>query len=260
MTRRSLRGSRAIVTGASGGIGRELALELARRGANVLITARRAERLQAIAVELESLGVQAPWIAGDITSPETRAQIVSIAQNAWGGLEILVNNAGVGALGKFSTATPERLRQILEVNFFAAAELTRIALPLLRSGMHPIIANVSSVLGHRAVPNKSEYCASKFALHGFSDALRAELVAEGIDVLLISPSTTDSEFSEHVLENRGAKKSVAIPMSAERVARTAVRAIERGSSEVIFPLSARVLVWLDRVCPALANWLVARYG
>jgi short-subunit dehydrogenase len=82
----------------------------------------------------------------------------------------------------------------MEVNFFAPAEFIREALPLLQHGKQPIVMNVSSVLGHRAVPEKSEYCASKFALHGLSDALRAEFVKRGIDVLLVSPSTTASEF------------------------------------------------------------------
>ena len=91
----------------------------------------------------------------------------------------------------------------MEVNFFAPAELIRAALPLLRAGRRPLIVNIGSVLGHVAVPHKSEYCASKFALHGLSDALRAELSREGIDLLLVSPSTTESEFADHVVETDG---------------------------------------------------------
>src|SRR5204862_1887651 len=112
----------------------------------------------------------------------------------FGGLDALVNNAGIGALGRFDQADEARLRQVMEVNFFAPAEFVREALPHLKAGNRPIVVNIGSVLGHRAVPEKSEYCASKFALHGFSDALRAELAPLGIDVLLVSPSTTTSEF------------------------------------------------------------------
>lgn len=260
MRRRSLGGSRAIVTGASGGIGRELALELARRGCRLLVTARRVERLAAVRDKVEAGGGQAIVIAGDITAPETRRKIVAAAESAWGGIDILINNAGVGAVGKFESASPERLRRIMEVNFFAAVELTRELLPLLHRGNRPIIANVSSILGHRAVPNKSEYCASKFALHGFSDALRAELSRDGIDVLLISPSTTDSEFSEHVLEVQGSYKRHWHAMHPSTVARASVRAIARGRHEVILPLSGRMFVWLDRLCPPLADWLIAKLG
>ena len=219
MTRRNLAGTRVIVTGASGGIGRALAIGLARGRAQLLITARRAERLAAVQSEIESLGADAVTVVGDLTCEETRRQVCQSAQEHWGGLDILVNNAGVGALGRFDTASPDRLRQIMELNFFAPVELIRLALPLLKRGIRPIITNISSVLGHRAVPNRSEYCASKFALHGFSDALRAELSQSGIDVLLVSPSTTNSEFFEHVLENRAATKSVGRALSPAQVAR-----------------------------------------
>src|SRR6185503_10392011 len=93
-------------------------------------------------------------------------------------------------------ADEARLRQVFEVNLFAPAEFIREALPALRTGTTPIVVNVGSVLGHRAVPEKSEYCASKFALHGLTDALRSELAASQVDVLLVSPSTTESEFFE----------------------------------------------------------------
>jgi short-subunit dehydrogenase len=118
----------------------------------------------------------------------------------------LVNNAGIGAIGPFAEASPERLRKIMEVNFFAPAELIRSALPLLEAGKRPLIVNVSSVLGHRGIPKKSEYCASKFALHGFSDALRCELAPRGIDVLLVSPSTTATEFFDNVIEGGRRRK------------------------------------------------------
>ena len=95
----------------------------------------------------------------------------------YGGLDLLVNNAGIGAQGRFAEADPARLRQIMEVNFFAPAEMTRAALPLLKQGRRPMIVNIGSILGHRGIPGTSEYCASKFAVQGFSESLRAELVA-----------------------------------------------------------------------------------
>lgn len=235
-------------------------MELARRGAGVIVNGRRAERLTRLAAEIAALGVQGIAVAGDITEEATRRRLVDSAQQQLGGLDLLVNNAGVGALGPFLDASPERLRRVMEVNFFAAAELTRLAVPLLRQGRTPMVANVSSVLAHRAVPNKSEYCASKFALHGLSDALRAELSTDGIDVLLVSPSTTDSEFFENVLEQRTVSKSVGRPMPAKTVARKAVNAMQRGRHEVILSVPGKMLVWLDRLFPTLADQLIARFG
>lgn len=249
------------MTGASSGIGREIVWELARHEARLLVTARRVDRLEELVKDLQAAGHQAHCIAGDITREEVRRQVLQAVRSLWGGIDILVNNAGVGAIGPFMDADEARLRRVMEVNFFAPLELLRAAFPLLQNGNKPIIANVGSVLGHRAVPKKSEYCASKFALHGFSDALRAELRLFQIDVLLISPSTTESEFFDSVLENRAKLPWLSMGgMPARTVARKAVRAIRRGSHEIILSPGGKLLVWLDRLCPPLVNRLVARLG
>ncbi len=142
-------------------------------------------------------------------------------------------------------------------------ELTRTALPELVKGRTPLIVNVGSVLGHRAVPNKSEYCSSKFALHGFSDALRAELWRQGVHVMLVSPSTTASEFFDRLKtsnsEENSAKANVRLGMSPERVARKIVKAMRRNRDELIISAGGTSLVWLDRLCPPLANWLARRF-
>src|SRR5204862_2812974 len=160
----------------------------------------------------------------------------------FGGLDALVNNAGIGALGRFDHAYEARLRQVMEVNFFAPAEFIREALPLLKAANRPIIVNIGSVLGHRAVPEKSEYCASKFALHGFSDALRAELAPLGIDVLLVSPSTTASEFFAVAARQSSKPPSRFGAMPAETVARHAVAAMIAGRHEIILSFSGKLLV------------------
>ena len=113
-------------------------------------------------------------VVGDVTDPAVRQQLLDTARDQFGGLDGLVNNAGIGGIGEFSENDEAKLRRIMEVNYFAPLELIRLAIPELRKGHTPFIMNVASVLGHCAVPKKSEYCASKFALHGFSDALRCE--------------------------------------------------------------------------------------
>jgi len=130
----------------------------------------------------------------------------------------------------------------------------------LKGGNRPIIVNIGSVLGHRAMPEKSEYCASKFALHGLSDAVRAELAPLGIDVLVVSPSTTTSEFFDVAAGQSTKLQGRFGAMPAETVARHAVAAIAAGRHEVILSLSGKLLVWLDRLCPPLADWLVARWS
>jgi len=259
MARRSIAGLRVIVTGASSGIGRALVLELIRSGAKVVAFARRAERLE----ELNAAVGDSRYLrclAGDVTQREDRAAALELAQREFGGLDALVNNAGMGGLGRFDQADEARLRQIMEVNLFAPAELIREALPALGAGTKPIIVNVGSVLGHRAVPEKSEYCASKFAMHGLSDALRTELAASGIDVLLVSPSTTVSEFFDVAAGASSRPQGRFGAMSAEAVARQMVAAMRSGRREIILSFSGKLLVWIDRLCPPLADWIVARWA
>lgn len=259
MRRRSIQGMRGLITGASSGIGLELTRQLAAAGAQLLVTARRVSSLDALAASSQDLPGQVFALAGDVTDPAHRARLSDTVRQRWGALDLLVNNAGVGAVGSFAQADPERLHRVFDLNFFAAVELIRDTLPLLRAGRTPVIVNISSVLGHRAVPRKSEYCASKFALHGFSDSLRAELVPEGIGVLLVSPSTTRTEFFDRMLEGAESQTAGSSGASAESVARHTLRAIRRGRDEIILTPGGKLLVWLDRLCPTLANRLVARY-
>jgi short-subunit dehydrogenase len=258
MTKRNLLGARAILTGASSGIGLELAKELARRGVRQVLTARREDRLRDLEREVATLGGEAVAIPGDITDVTLRRRLVETARERFGGLDVLINNAGMGVFGRFDEADSERLRQTFEVNLFAPVELIRAALPLLKQGRKPIIVNVSSVLGHFAMTGKSEYCASKFALHGFSDALRMELYRDGIDVLVVSPSTTATEFFEKAEAEPGRRPRRG--MSPGKVARGTVLAMEKGRREVIFSLEGTAAVWADRLAPGLLSKLFARYG
>lgn len=262
MARRPISGARVLLTGASSGIGRALALELARHGARLLLTARREERLAELVTEIRAAGGDAEFVAGDITAADLRQRLVERARTQFGELDLLINNAGIGGLGPFADADEARLRRIMEVNFFAPVELTRATLPLLRLGQRPMLVNVGSVLGHRAVPKKSEYCASKFALHGFSDSLRAELATHGVDVLLVSPSTTDSEFFDHVLADTPAPptRKQHSAMSPAAVAKKTVSAIRRGQHELILSPGGKLLVWLDRLFPTWMNQILAHWG
>lgn len=259
--RRKLDGLRMLITGASSGIGRAMAILAAEQGARLLLTARREDRLEELLGVVHAKGSDAEYLAGDITDPDHRQRLFERAQQSLKGLDVLVNNAGIGALGSFQEARPERLRQLMEVNFFAPVELTRLFLPMLEKGSTPAICNISSILGHRAVPGKSEYCASKFALHGFSDALRAELVGKGIDVILVSPSTTSSEFASVVIDKQGKPPAEGkFARTPHDVALAALRAIRMGKHEIIPSKPGYMMVLLDRLCPSWADWAVAKFG
>jgi short-subunit dehydrogenase len=261
MPKRNLIGRRALVTGASSGIGRAIAVELARRGVDLILVARRADRLSEVAAEARKLSRRAICVVGDVTDPATRRQALEAARDELGGLDILINNAGIAAHGRFAEADPGRLRPIMEVNFFAPVEFTREAIPLLRKGHQPVVVNIGSILGERGCPHKSEYSASKFALHGFSEAVRPELARLGIDVLLVAPGPTESEHFDTLLEDHGElpwgnpKRA-----SADQVAHEIVRAIERGRHSVTVGCRGKFWLALNRFAPWLVDRIMARYG
>jgi short-subunit dehydrogenase len=258
---RTLTGARALVTGASGGLGREIALELGRQGAHVILVARREQKLREVADEIVQFGGKAEIVGGDVTSPTIRRAAIDTAESAFGGLDILVNNAGVGAIGHFADADAERMRQVMEINFFAPVELTRTALPLLKAGRQPVVVNIGSILGHRATPRYSEYCASKFALRGWTETLRNELRPEGVDVLLVSPGPTRTEFWDHLIAQKGKVPwTREYAMTAQRVARKIVTAIGQGRRWDLVPgLRGKLFVLANRFFPRIVDRIMRRY-
>lgn len=256
-----LRGKRVLLTGGSSGIGWHLAAQLVHCGAYVVVTSRRAERLDQLRLAVGNPLRRLIALPGDITDAGHRERLIQTAESELGGLDILINNAGIGGVGPFESASPERLRKIFEVDFFAVAEMTRLSLPLLHRGASPAVCLISSVLAHRGVPRKSEYCAAKFALRGWSEALRVELKPHGIDLIAVSPSTTKSEFFESLVGTDPSEKSRSFGMmTSEAVARATLRAIRRGKREVILSPGGKALVWISRFAPSLTDWLLLRFG
>jgi len=261
MPRRVIKNLRILLTGASGGIGRALADECVGRGAKVLGFARRGELLAEWRESHANAFEQTDIFVGDVTRSEDRTAAIRQMESLWGGVDVVVNNAGLGALGRFRAAEAERLRQVFEVNFFAAVELTRAALPLLRLGTTPAVVMLGSILGHRATPQNSEYCASKFALRGWCESVRPELAREGIDLILISPGTTESEFYEHTLGSDDAPPwPNPPPIPAATVARAIIRALEAGKHEIIPSGRGRMLVWANRFFPGVVDRVMRKWG
>lgn len=261
MARRNLRDARIIVTGASSGIGRELAIQLCRRGSQVLATARRVERLYELKRICDPLPGKLSFLVGDLTSEPHRRAIIAAAEDQWNAVDVLINNAGAGAIGRFDDATSDRLRRVMEIDFFAPVELTRLCLPLLERGRRPAILNIGSVLAHRAVPNKSEYCAAKFAVRGWAESLRVELAKQNIEVLMLSPSTTRSEFLDALVETKSEEKSRSLSsMSSERVAELAISTLVRSKREMVLSLGGKTLVWAGRLFPRITDRILGRFA
>jgi short-subunit dehydrogenase len=257
--RRTINGSRILITGASQGIGKALAEAAARRGGKVLAVARSEALLGDLADQVRSQGAILETVCADVTSPDDRQRMLTAARAKFGGLDILVNNAGIGATGHFAEVGPERLRKIMEVNFFGLTETTRAFLPLLKEGNRPAIVNISSVAGKRGIPARSEYSASKFAVQGFSEALRAELAKDGIDVLVICPGLTQTNFSRNMIEQKARMPMDHMRgMTSEQVAVATLRAIERGKNELCLTFQGKLMVLVSRFLPRLADGIAAR--
>lgn len=257
--KRELRGKRILVTGASSGIGRALAEEAARAGMRVVLAARSAEKVREIAGELTAAGGQAVAVPADVTLPADRERLLAAVVERLGGLDVLVNNAGIGTQGLFTDSTEERLRQVMEVNFFAPAELIRLAIPILCQGQQPAVVNVASMTARRPMPNWSEYSASKAALAGLSEALRAEFVRFGIDLLLACPGMTNTRLVENLLHNNG-KMVINFHkgMPPARVAGKILRALGRNRREIVPGLEAWWLVFASRLFPGIVGCCLSR--
>lgn len=253
MARRTLNGLRVLVTGASQGIGRALVVEAAKRGCKVLAAARSQPLLDELAAEVRKANGTIETVIADVTKPEDRQAMVESATRHFGGLDVLINNAGIGATGHFMDSEPEVLRQIFETNFFGLTETTRVFLPLLKKGVTPAIVNISSVVGKRALPARSLYSSSKFAVMGFSEAIRAELAKDGIDVIVVSPGLTQTNFSKNMLEQKAKMQLDHMRgMTSEQVAVATLKALERGKLDVTLTLRGKLLVLVNRFAP----WIV----
>ena len=259
MARRNLIGLRVLVTGASQGIGRAIVLEAAKRGCHVLAAARSQELLEQLETEAGGISSFVRTVVADVTDPAGRAAMVEAATQHFGGLDVLVNNAGIGATGHFMDSEPDVLRRIFETNFFGLTETTRAFLPLLKQGVTPAIVNISSVVGKRALPARSLYSASKFAVMGFSEAIRAELAKDGIDVLVVSPGLTQTNFSKNMLEQKAKVKLDHLRgMTSEQVAVATLRAIERGKLDTTLTLKGKLLVLVNRFAPWIVDFFARK--
>lgn len=252
-----------LITGASSGIGRALALELDRRGASLVLAARRREALEAVRAtcgQPQRHHVLVLDIEDAASLPARAAEAEALA----GPIDVLVNNAGLSLRGWIRETDIAVDRRIMEVNYFGAIGLTKALLPGMLARRRGHIVVVSSIVGHISTPMRSAYAASKHALHGWFDALRAEVYDQGVKVTLALPGYVNTDISLNALRPDGSvhgrmDRNQAGGMPAEDCARRLADAVERGRAEVVISRPyERFGRWLGRHFPALFRILVRR--
>ena len=261
---RTLEDRSVLVTGASRGIGRRVAERLARLGANLTVTARSADELNTLVAEIRASGADAEAVAADLLDPLQRELLVAAAVERYGGLDVLVNCAGVASFGEFATSTEDVLRRVMELNFFAPAEMIRLAHPHLlasaRAGRQPAVLNLASICGRAGIPSLPEHCASKHALVGLTESVRAEFAADGIDVLLVLPGLVKSDdLSRHLIRNEGqVYLDFEGAQPADEVAEAVVKSLIRNRREKAVGFVSWWLWVGRRLWPRGVRWIMRR--
>jgi short-subunit dehydrogenase len=241
-----------VVTGASSGIGRATALAFARRGTAVVVCARREALLESVIEQCRSMGAEGLAVPADVRDETSMRAVARRALDRFGRIDIWVNNAGVGALGAFEALPPDVFRGVVETDFFGCVHGTRAVLPHFMAQGHGVLINVASMLGKMAMPYYTAYAAAKFAVVGFGETLREELIGTGVDVVTIMPAAIDTPFVEHSANYTGRALKPPRPVyDPEDVASTIVRAAEHPRREIFVGGVARALNVLHTMSPEL---------
>jgi NAD(P)-dependent dehydrogenase (short-subunit alcohol dehydrogenase family) len=236
----------AIITGASSGIGAATARELAHRGAAVVLAARRAEQIDALTSEIEQQGGRALAVPTDVRQRAEIDRLVQATLDTFGRIDILINNAGIGAGKPLLSVDDATLQQVVDVNLLAPARCVQAVAPHMRKQGSGVIVNIGSVAGE--LGTLGPYSATKFGLRGLNDTLRRELRNDNIDVILIAPGFIRTSMTEGI-------KRVPMP-GPEVVARTVAQAIQRPRRKIFVPRYYALFAYIAKLMPRLTDWLI----
>ncbi len=251
--RYDLQDKHVFITGASGGIGRACAIEFARAGSKIVAVARSKEKLDHLVHELGD--DRAFAAAGDVTVEDDRNSTLKAARNRFGAIDVLVNNAGWASFTTVEKMPREHLDKMLALNLHAPILLTQAVLPdMLERGQGQIV-NIASVVGIQCIPRMTTYSATKAGLISFSTGLRMELRGTGVDVIMVAPGSTRTDFFDSAAKvDTGVSRFAATQYTPERVARATVRACRRKNPETLLTAAGMLAAVVRRVSHRAADW------
>lgn len=252
-----IQGCRTLLTGAGSGIGRSLALELARRGARLALVGRNEARLASLTGEIVDAGGDAIALPHDLLKLEGHTPLIHSVVTRLGGLDLLINNAGVAGFGEFSRQSPADIVNLVNTNIVAPILLTQAALPVMPGSGKSRIVNVGSILGSIGFPHFAAYSASKFALRGFSEALRRELSESGIGVTYVAPRTTRTDFNSSAVYELSSADGAAVDDPAA-VAAIIVDAVINNRDDVYIGWPEKLAVRLNALWPRLVSKVIGK--
>jgi dehydrogenase/reductase SDR family member 7B len=252
-----------IVTGGTSGIGKACALAFGRAGAWVVVTGRGADKLTETARELEQAGIRYLTLQGDVSVEEEVARMVEQTVAAFGRIDILINNAGISMRALFKEVKLDVIRQVMNINFYGTVYATKHALPYIIQTKGSVVG-VSSVAGYRGLPGRTGYTASKAAMQGFLEALRTEMIPEGVHVMVACPGYTSSNIRNTALVADGRQQGETPLdegklMSSEEVAEKILRATLRRKRDLIMTTQGKLTVFLNKWIPGVMDKVVLRY-
>lgn len=249
-----------IITGASSGIGKACAAAYGKRGCNIVISGRNSENLEKAAAEIRKTGATVLTVAGDVSIENDCKILVEKTVEAFGGIDILINNAGISMRALFTDLNLDVLRKLMDINFWGTVYCTKYALPYLLKSKGSVVG-VSSIAGYNGLPGRTGYSASKFAMQGFLDALRIENLKTGLHVLVACPGYTTSNVRNAALVADGTQQGSSPRdehkmMSAEEVAEEIYTAVEKRKRTIVLTAQGKLAVWMNKLFPALTDKLV----